>query len=390
MLIVPSHKDVTTDTAMLANQGQRLLVDTGNLRRTRVVDAPDAIRPLQTDGVRLHIEHFALTANNVTYAAFGDAMKYWSFFPSGEDGWGCIPVWGFAQVVESMHPSIPVGERVFGYLPMASHLVVQAGRVDGHRFVDVSPHRNALPPVYNDLLRCACDPLYHAESEGAQAVLRPLFITSFLIDDFLAENEGFGARSALLSSASSKTAYATAFSLAQRRGTASELQLIGLTSQRNLAFTKSLGLYDRVVSYEDLELCDPGDPALYIDFSGDAPLRRRVHQHWKDQLKYSCSVGGTHWEQLGPGAGLPGPRPQMFFAPAQVKRRMAPPPEGWGAEGFQLRVAQSWSAFARRATEGALPMLRLQHESGAAALTARYLEVLDGQADPGTGFLLSL
>ena len=45
--------------------------------------------------MRLAIVSFALTANNITYAAFGDAMNYWQFFPvPGDDGaaWGCIPV----------------------------------------------------------------------------------------------------------------------------------------------------------------------------------------------------------------------------------------------------------------------------------------------------------
>ena len=43
-----------------------------------------------------------------------------------------------------------------------------------------------------------------------QALLRPLFMLSFLVDDFLAENEFYGARRVMLSSASSKTAFGLA------------------------------------------------------------------------------------------------------------------------------------------------------------------------------------
>jgi hypothetical protein len=71
-----------------------------------------------------------------------------------------------------------------------------------------------------------------------QALLRPLFITSWLIDDFLADNDFFGARVMLLSSASSKTAYGTAFQLAQRDG----IEVVGLTSPGNVAFCESPGL----------------------------------------------------------------------------------------------------------------------------------------------------
>jgi hypothetical protein len=378
------------DAAMPATTGLRFEVDTHDLHRTRVVATPDATAVLPDGAVRLRIDHFALTSNNITYAAFGEAMKYWQFFPTGEPGWGCIPVWGFAEVVESKAEGVQVGERLYGYLPMASHLVVQPERVNDAGFMDATAHRRDLPAVYNHLLRCATDPLYHAQLEGAQAVLRPLFTTSFLIDDFLVDNQAFGAAQVVLSSASSKTAYGTAFCLRQRRATANGLPVIGLTSPRNLAFTESLDLYDRVLAYDQLESQDPQTPTLYIDMAGDAPLRRRIHAHWADRLVHSCSVGGTHWQELGSAAGLAGPRPVLFFAPAQVKRRSAPPPDGWGQEGLQLRIAQAWSAFVKRATQGEPPPLRLVPAHGPEALTQAYLRLLRGEADPREGCVMSL
>ena len=71
-----------------------------SLPTTRLVTATD--QPLADGQVRVVIDRFALTSNNITYAAFGAAMNYWQFFPvAGEDGagWGCIPVWGFGRVV---------------------------------------------------------------------------------------------------------------------------------------------------------------------------------------------------------------------------------------------------------------------------------------------------
>jgi len=375
---------------MTAPNGLRFLVDLRDLRNTRVADCPDAPAPLPEGSVRLHIERFALTANNITYAAFGNAMHYWDFFPSGEAGWGCIPVWGFAEVVESRCEGVAVGERLYAYLPMASHLVVQPTRLDAHGFLDATPHRRELPVVYNRLSRCSADPLYHPGNEGAQAVLRPLFITSFLIDDFLIEQQAFGAKRVLLSSASSKTAYGTAFCLSLRRSTPEAVEVVGLTSARNVAFVRDSGLYDRVLPYDEIETLDPGEPAVFVDFAGDAALRSRIHGHWRDALAYSCSVGGTHWDHLGSGAGLPGPRPTLFFAPSHVQRRAAPPPEGWGQEGLQLRLARAWSAFVERALAGRPPLLRIVEEQGAAAVTRRYLDLLDGRADPAEGCVLSI
>ena len=199
--------------AMNASPAQRLLVSRADLRSTRLVPDPDApeARPLAAGEARLRIDRFALTSNNITYAAFGEAMKYWQFFPTGDAAWGCIPVWGFAEVTESRAEGVAVGERVYGYWPMGRWLVVQPARAGKGGFSDGSPHRQELAAVYNQITRCATDPGYSAAYEAEQALLRPLFITSFLIDDFLADNGFFGATQVLLSSASSKTAYGTAF-----------------------------------------------------------------------------------------------------------------------------------------------------------------------------------
>ena len=93
-----------------------------DLRRTRWLDAPSV--PLDAGAARRHIDRFALTSNNVTYGAFGDAMDYWNFFPTGDATTGCIPVWGFATVTESRCPGVEVGERFYGYFPIADEVLL--------------------------------------------------------------------------------------------------------------------------------------------------------------------------------------------------------------------------------------------------------------------------
>ena len=56
----------------------------------------------------LAIDRFALTANNITYCVSGDMLGYWRF------------------------------------LPMATHLKIQAGSVNEHGFKDVSAHRDSM------------------------------------------------------------------------------------------------------------------------------------------------------------------------------------------------------------------------------------------------------
>jgi len=95
-----------------------LQVRKDRLAEARLATADDT--PLAAGQVRVRVDAFALTANNVTYAAFGEAMHYWQFFPAREEGWGIVPVWGFGTVVQSLHPGVAVGERLWGYWPMAA------------------------------------------------------------------------------------------------------------------------------------------------------------------------------------------------------------------------------------------------------------------------------
>ena len=350
-----------------------------------------ALGPLDDGKVRVAIDKFALTTNNITYAAMGDAMQYWQFFPVADTGdgiaWGRIPVWGFGTVQASRHPDLALGERLYGYFPMSGAVDLEPANVAKGSFIDGAPHRAALHKVYNQYTRCAADPFYTAATEDIQALLRPLFTTSWLIDDFLADNDFFGAAEngaepvLLLSSASSKTAYGTAFQLAQRAG----VEVVGLTSAGNVAFCESLGCYHRVLTYDQLDAIAPDAPSIYIDFAGNAPLRKAVHTHCKG-LRYSCSIGATHISDLGGAKDLPGPKATLFFAPAQIKKRS----EEWGGAVLGQRLVQSWQAFIAKVSNPERPLLCIAHHSGPAAVQACYLEMLGGKADPQQGHVLSL
>ncbi len=344
---------------------------------------------LADGAVLMQVDGFAMTANNVTYAAFGDAMSYWDFFPSNEDGWGRIPVWGFATVLASTCEGIAIGERFYGYFPMSTHVVMQPQRVKNSGFVDGSLHREKLHPLYNQYTRNSADPLYDAKREDVQMLLRPLFITSFVIDDFLADNDFFGARAVMLSSASSKTAYGLAWQLSLRRPDGPEV--IALTSPGNVRFVEGLGCYDRVVTYDAITSLSSELPVVYVDFAGDRVLRAKLHRHFRDAMRYSCAVGSSHWDAeraSGDDAGepLPGAKPTFFFAPAQIKKRSAE----WGAEGFQRRFADAWHAFTARVVDPAKPWMNVTHGEGAAAVEQVYRDLLEGRAKPDDGRIVSM
>jgi hypothetical protein len=363
---------------------QIFIVEKSKLQHHKIlrVETP----PLAQGEVLFKVDAFAFTANNITYAAFGDAMHYWQFYPLTPPalaGWGCIPVWGFATVLRSRCEGVEEGERFYGYWPMASHAVLAPTRVSERGFSDGAPHRASLHGVYNHYTRCSTDPLYNPAHEAQQMLLRPLFTTSFVIDDFLADNAFFGARTVVLSSASSKTAYGTAFMLHQRPG----ITVVGLTSPTSRAFVQSLGCYHRVATYEEIASL-PREDAVYVDFAGSSQVRKAVHHHYAELLTYSCAVGASHvdeLENLGRSSEpLPGAKPTLFFAPAQIKKRSAE----WGPAGFQQRIAQAWHAFMGPVTRVEAPWMRVVQGSGAAAVEAVYDSVLSGKASPEEGYVV--
>lgn len=350
-----------------------LAVARDDLARTSLLRGP--VPEVEVGEALLRVDRVGVTANNVTYALLGTAFRYWEFFPT-EPGLGLVPLWGFAEVVASHVEGVEVGGRVYGYLPPGSHLLVRPSRADARGFRDASPHRRDLPSPYNVYALTSGDPAYEADRENLQVLYRPLFFTSFMLADQLEDNGYFGADVLALSSASSKTAYGTAF-LLQGQGP----EVVGLTSPGNVAFTESLGCYDRVLAYDAVGELDAARPTAYLDVSGRSDVRTRLREHHGDRLVHEAVVGITSQEQAGAEA-LTGPRTTVFFAPDQMRKRTG----DWGRAGLDERFAEAWRRFVP-AVEAWVDVVE-QH--GAEALRAVWLEVLAGDTAPRTGHVLTL
>ena len=323
----------------------------------------------------LRADRVGVTANNVTYAVLGESFRYWEFFPATTPERGRVPLWGFCEVAASRAEGVEQGQRLYGYLPTASHLVVRPERTDERGFRDATPHRSTLPSPYNAYALTTGDPAYDPEREDLQVLYRPLFFTSFMLADFLADGGLAGANVAVLSSASSKTAYGTAF-LLQAAG----IPTVGLTSEPNVEFTGSLGCYDSVLSYDDVRaLTDI--PTAYVDCAGSTPVRTALHEHLGQSLVVDLVVGVTHQDSTPAGA-LAGARPSVFFAPDQMRKRTGE----WGRDGLDDRFAQAWRSFVPAVEQ----WVDVTVGSGPQALEQVWLEVLAGRSAPRTGHVLQL
>ena len=366
---------------MTTVQSQQIWIDQQNLANTKVVHCDINVSDLQQDEVLLETDSFGFSANNITYAALGFKMGYWGFFPpqSNDDGdnpngFGIVPVWGFATVKASCHPDIKEGEKVFGYLPMASHWVIKAGKVAPHGFSDVHEMRKSISPVYDQYLRCAADPGYDKNREAWQLNFRPLYMTSFVLDDYVAEKTK--GETLLLSSASSKTALGTAQLLKDQKAVRkASYQVIGLTSQSNVDMVKTTGCYDAVYSYDDLSALtsDSSDSRYWLlDFAANGTLINNLSELLGDSLSEVTLIGATDWK----AEEKPNPKllnAEIFFAPARVKLRQSE----WGHEAFLTKYAGAWQRFALKISDQFFE----QSHQGADAITQLYLETLNGSAN---------
>ena len=341
-----------------------LRVRRDDLAVCELADGESPSRRLGEGEAQLRVERFALSANNVTYASKGDELGYWRFFPA-PPGWGVIPAWGYARVVASRSPVLSDGQRLFGLVPMGTYLTVRpAAHPLG--FVDATPHRAELSRVYNQYLSVV------GEGDDTELVLRPVFATSVLLDLMLSEEWLAGARTVILTSASSKTAYGLAHLLSRR-----PVQTVGLTATARRAWVESLGLYDAVLTYEDVGDLRAPSGAVLVDFAGDRAIVRRVHEQIGDELKRSILVGFTHRLAEADEAPLPGPAPEFFFAPDMIARH--------GRE-LGRRYAAAWERFAPLAAR----TVRIERITDGDGLTRLYHDLLEGTADPAAGYVASL
>lgn len=358
-----------------------LEVDRAKCGETRLVETD--LEPLSAGQVRLRIDRFAVTANNITYAVLGDMLGYWDFFPTGDPAWGRVPAMGWADVVDSNHPDVGTGGRFYGWFPMARFVDLTVGATgDGLR--DDGDHRQSHAPVYRSYVDTAHDPMYPSDAaadqlgdaEDRHALLRGLFLTGFLADTFFADADYHGASTAVVLSASAKTA----IGFAQRASERGLGQVIGVTSPGNVDFVRSLGWYTDVLTYDDVSSLPMVD-AVSVDISGDGPSLAAVHERLGDHLKYSMIIGKSHHDSL-PAAVHGGPTPELFFAPTEVSRRV----EEWGAAEYQRLCAEALEQF----VDGSHRWLTVEHARGPAGAASTWSHVFNGEVPPNLGRVVSL
>ena len=347
-----------------------------------LAETPAENRSIDEGQILVKIDRFAYTANNITYAATGDVIRYWEFFPAAgdtQDHMGVIPVWGFADVIESKAEGIPVGDRIYGYFPPTAHLKMNPIKVQHERFFEGAEHRRTLPMGYNLYRRVNNESNYSREFDNDRALLFPLYLTSYCLWDSLQDQSWFGAKQVLVLSASSKTSIGLGYAL--QRDIESP-KAIGVTSTRNLETVKNLGIWDEVTAYDQIDQMDPTIPTVIVDMSGNNEVLVALHNHFGEQMMFTLKVGLTHWAKANPNAGTNNKRSKFFFAPAHIEKRF----QDWGPAGFDERV----NRFFMEAVQKSKNWLEYNEMDGLEALAKVHPEVCKGTRSPKEGIIIKL
>ncbi|MER7763270.1 DUF2855 family protein [Streptomyces sp. NPDC097619] len=326
---------------------------------------------LREGEVRLTAEKFALTAITATYSRLGESdLPFFEAFAAPE-GHGRVPTWGYARVTESRHPGVAVGTRYYGFLPLSSEVVLTASPTE-RGFADTAPERDYLHPWYREYLPAGEPDAF----DDHRLLLRPLYPASFNLAEHLGASDT--PRTVLITSASSKTALALAGLVRDR----ADLTTVGVTSAAHLEFVRARGLYDRVLTYEDLPTATLGGPVVLVDFTGQAARLFTLYEHFQPVLEDALLVGYTHpGAEIEPPDALTDPVPWIFFTPTQEGLLIGKE----GEESYRARYAASEESFVRSTPA----WLDVVHASGPEALLTAYRALMSNALPPHTGTVLT-
>jgi len=351
-----------------------------DMAESRFVDTADGEMEPGDGEIVVAVERFGFSANNITYAVAGDRLGYWQFFPpmgGNAEGWGVVPVWGFAEVAKSNVEDLPVGERLFGYFPPATHLNMKPDGISPAHFFDGAAHRSELPRGYNVYRRVNAEPGYDKAHDNLRMLLFPLYLTSFVLWDQLKENDWYGAEQIILTSASSKTSIGLAYAL---HGDDNAPPVVGLTSTSNSGFVEGLGSYDEIIAYDDIESAVATKPTVIVDMAGNGTVLGNLHKHLGDAMIKTINVGMTHWGGERGNEDINRERSEFFFAPSRIQQRM----KEWGAAEFDAKS----TGFVREAMARSAVWLKLSVQEGLDGFETVFADTRNNKVPPDLGIVI--
>ena len=114
----------------MTDSAYTLSLDIDDFRQSRVQMQPEVNKDLVAGEICVRVDKIAMTANSISYGFAGKSglIRYLDIYPAS-DGFANLPCWGYGDIVQSSHPDITIGDRIYGFLPIASHVTMAPGDV---------------------------------------------------------------------------------------------------------------------------------------------------------------------------------------------------------------------------------------------------------------------
>jgi len=377
------RENLTAGFQTLTGASKHFLVNRNDPKLYKTITVPTS--PLQPGQILIRINQLGLTSNNITYASLGSSYPYMNFFPAPDssliDEWAQLPAWGMGVVeqIQDQNSNLKVGDSIYGLFPASTHCTLNPTRKTETGFYVDRPAIPADFAFYNGYSVVGKDPFLGVTSDEFTVILRPLFLTGLLLADRLKFDNFMQGDKVVISSASSKTAYGLAKALAIDKA----CKIVGLTSQANLSYSQSLGVYDEVITYDRFSSIQSDAGVCYIDIAGNTEVRKAIAKHLGEGLKLILSVGMTHGNDHATYAlpeGFQG-KSELFFAPGwSTKRQRDLGPLPW----FKV-LLNGWKSQ----VQGLDQHFKIIQKDGLEGLTDAYSCFLTGSSRPDTCYVIS-
>lgn len=383
---------VVEDAALLWTKGKGL---SAKALVTRETELPE----LQRGQVLLRVDRFAFSQQALGYLVKGYTRTfsaYHKFFPHAESGLYRSGCWGYATVVQSEHPRVEAGTRLYGLVPPCRYLVQDVGGVIPADRKGEAPKvemaRESVPFEFRRFLEydvlvspvaCAAseadagndaerEPDSYSELDDWMLATKESYTMAYYIDEQLLVETGM-INCVVISCASSKTALALAYCLRMRE----MRSVVALTSEEHLEFVQSTGMYHEVYTYDDVEALGTSRTLAYIDFRCDGTLRQRLAQHLGTLLMYSLIIGPAVFQRKAEGQLFEKRHREVVFDESKWRERRKSVPEVVQTDR-NVKLGHSYRAFVEWIRE----RMRLRYWSGVESVVKMYGEVYSNRVAP--------
>jgi len=391
---------------------KRVMVSTLRKNKAQTVVLHDELPALERDEIRMSVDKVGLSANNMFYAQMGEApfLKFFAVYPvPHRQDLANVPAWGTATIIASAHADFQVGEQYRGFLHITDVVQMKAKRTP-EGFVAYGGNRDKLNKAYNGFIKVKDTKSSPFQGTGSKAdlatVAAPGALSAFLLCELMRMNAFYGGNSIVLTSASSKLSLATAFLLKAERADGTIKRVVGYSSPSHVAFVRSTGSFDEVLTYDQDLPADESLKPVLIDVAGDARIYRRLQK----RLAKGLAVGGTHssaksstFAAFGPSGILKlvgsmlappavgqwldkrvHPRLEMFFAPTVLTQLAA----RWGRSVLDEKCDAALASFVDAALEN--HWITVVRAETLPAIQAEYQRIVEATVPPSEAIILSL